>query len=257
LSETTAAPFRFRVEGQRVQQNFAFDLEAEFFEKSSEGTRSRRIAGIVSTNDLDRQSEVLLQEGLDFGPFLKSGWFNDNHSADTDAVLGYPTKAELRTLPGERKGWYVEGYILKGTPRADRIWDLAQALQKSDRRLGFSVEGSVTERDPSNPRVVRKAVVREVAITRCPVNEATALQVLAKSLSAGSAVTDPGTSPGEGFPLRVQSLEGGPDPLRKKRKRRMNKAEAVALLKSLQPRLSDSAAEKIVDYAMRHHRPEE
>lgn len=236
--------------------HFQFDLDAEFFEKSGEGDKDRRIAGIVSTDNLDRQSEVLLQEGLDFGPFLKSGWFNDNHCADTDAVLGYPAKVELRELAGGHRGWYVEGYLLKGTARADRIWDLARSLQKSDRRLGFSVEGTVVERDASNPKIVRKAVVREIAITRCPVNEATALQVLAKSLSAGSAIADPGTSPGEGFPLRMQSLEGG-EPLRKKKRRRMRKAEAVALLKSLQPLLSNESAVQIVEFAMRNHRAED
>lgn len=241
-------------------QHFSFDLEAEFFEKAGEGDRDRRIAGLVSTDNLDRQAEVLLQEGLDFQPFLKSGWFNDNHSPDTDAILGYPAKAELRELAGGHRGWYVEGYLLKGTPRADRIWDLAKSLQKSDRRLGFSVEGQVVERDASNPKIVRKAVVREVAITRCPVNEATSLQVLAKSLSAGSAITDPGVSPGEGFPLRQQSLEGygAAEMLRKKKKKkRMRKAEAVALLKGLQPLLSDAAAHKIVEFAMRHHRAED
>lgn len=236
-------------------QHFSFDLDADFFEKAGEGDKDRRVGGLVSTDHLDRQSEVLLQEGLDFGPFLKSGWFNDNHDAATDAVLGYPSSAQMRELPDGRRGWYVEGYLIKGTARVDRIWDLAQALQKSDRRLGFSVEGSIVERDPNNSKIVRKAVVREVAITRCPVNEATALQVLAKSLSAGSAIGDPGVAPGEGFPLRVQSLEGV-EPKKKKRKR-MSKAEAVALLKSLQPRLSDKAAGEIVEYAMKHHRAEE
>lgn len=233
---------------------FAFDMEAEVFEKASPNGQDRRIGGIVSTSDMDRQHETLVQEGLDFEPFLKSGWFNDNHDSSTDALIGYPTLATMRELPGGRKGWYVEGYLLKGCERADRIWELAQALQKSDRKLGFSVEGSVVERDSKNANVVRKAVVREVAITRCPVNTSATLSVLAKSLTAGSAVGNPGTSPGEGFPLRAESLEAKPT---KKKKKRLAKSEAINLLMTLNPAVTRTQAEQIVEYTLRWHAAEE
>lgn len=232
---------------------FSFDFDVEVFQKASPDGQERRIGGIVSTDQLDRQSEILLQDGLDFGPFLKSGWFNDNHDSATDAVVGYPTMASIRELPDGSKGWYVEGYLLKGHDRADRIWELANALQKTDRRLGFSVEGAIVERDRSNPKTVRKAIVREVAVTRCPVNEGTALQVLAKALSAGSAVADPGVAPGEGFALRKESLEGGEDEdeKKKRKKRGFSKSEAVAYLRTLNKSLSAEKAEQIVEYAMR------
>lgn len=235
--------------------NFHFDIDCEVFEKSDVEGRDWKIGGIVSTDSMDRQQEVILQDGLDFRPFLKSGWFNDNHSQDTDAVLGYPTCAELRALPGGGRGWYVEGYLLKGTDRAQRIFELAKALQKSNRKLGFSVEGKILERDEKNPNVVRKAIVREIAITRCPINPDTALSVLAKSmlpgelakaLCAGSSVSDPGVAPGEGFPLRQESLEG----VRKKKKKRLQKSEAIELLKSMQPALTNAAAETIWNLAL-------
>ncbi len=230
-------------------QNFTFDFDVEVFEKASPDGHDRRIGGIVSTDHMDRQQEVLLADGLDFSPFLKGGFFNDNHDKSTDALVGYPTKAELRELPDGHKGWYVEGYMLKGSDRADRLWDLAQALQKSDRKLGFSVEGGIVERDPNEPTTVRKAVVREVAITRCPVNTETSLSVLAKSLAAGHAVADPGVAPGEGFPLRVEAM----DKKKRKRKKKMSKSEAVSLLTSLNRDLSTEGAEQIVDYALKWH----
>lgn len=243
--------------------DFHFEFEFETFEKAGAPPgRERRIGGVVSTDHLDKQHEVLLQEGLDFSPFLKGGWFNDNHLKETGKAIGYPEIAQMRTLPDGKKGWYVEGYLLKGHPPADDIWNLAQALERSqtNRRLGFSVEGQILERDPSNPRTVRKAVVREVAITRCPVNDHTQLSLLAKSLAAGNAVANPGTAAGEGFPLRTESLEGNKVPrvspiaqvetLKKKRKK-MNKSEAVALLMSINPQLSKSFATRIVEYAMR------
>jgi hypothetical protein len=242
-----------------MSRPFHLEFEFETFEKAGapEG-RERRIGGIVSTDDLDRQQEVLIQEGLDFGPFLKSGWFNDNHAKDTGAAVGFPELAELRTLPNGRKGWYVEGYLLKGHQRADSIWELATSLERSGagRRLGFSIEGSIEERDPNNPKTVRKAVVREVAITRCPINESTQLSVLAKSLSAG-AVGSQGGTPGDGAPLRVESLEGGTEDEEERKKakslkRSLTKGEAVRLLRGLSKgRMAWSTAARIVEYATR------
>lgn len=232
---------------------FQFDIALECFEKAEDGDRSRRIGGIVSTNHLDRQQEVLIQEGLDFAPFLKGGWFNDNHESSTDSVVGFPEVAELRDLPDGKKGWYVEGYILKGSERADKIWNLANALQKTDRRLGFSVEGKILERDPANPRVVKKAQVREVAITKCPVNENTSLAVLAKSLAAGTGAAPKNTPvagpAGAGQLLSPQSIEARP----KKRKKTMKKSEAIQLLMKANPKVTRRMAERIVEYAMRWH----
>ncbi len=239
---------------------FHFEFEFETFEKASAAPgKERRIGGIVSTDHLDKQHEVLVQEGLDFGPFLKGGYFNDNHAKETGAAVGYPEFAELRKFPDGRKGWYVEGYLLKGHSRADEIWNLATALERSGapRRLGFSVEGSILERDPSNPRTVKKAIVREVAITRCPVNDRTSLATLAKSLSVGHGAPAGGT-PGDGSPMRVEALEGAsparPEPEdEKKRKKRMKKSEAVLFLMSRNPQLSKAMATRIVEYAVRHH----
>lgn len=233
---------------------FKFDIQVECFEKAGvDPSKERRIGGIVSTGDIDRQGEQLIQKGLDFSPFLKGGWFNDNHDHSTEALVGYPDLCELRQLGDGETGWYVEGYLLKGHQRADNLWNIAQALQKSDRRLGFSVEGAIEERDSKDPKIVRKASVREVAITRCPVNVNTGLDILAKSLSAGAAVSDPGVSPGEGFPLRTESLESGIKGRKKKKKKRYSKSEAVEKLCALRPNLGTDLAEKIVAYTLKHH----
>lgn len=230
---------------------FHIEFEFETFEKASAPDgRHRRIGGWVSTQDLDKQGEVLIQQGLDFAPFLKGGWFNDNHLKQTGKAVGYPEIAELRHNPDGTPAWYVEGYLLEGHPPADEIWSMATALERSGapRRLGFSVEGTIIDRDPADPRTVRKAIVREVAITRCPVNDRTQMNVLAKSLSAGHAVANPGPSPGEGFALRPESLEAAP---KKKRKKTMTKSEATALLLEREPRLSEKTASAIVEFAMR------
>tara|TARA_Y100000034_G_scaffold25667_1_gene30285 strand:- start:1338 stop:2207 length:870 start_codon:yes stop_codon:yes gene_type:complete len=185
------------------------------FEKAGDDN-PMRIGGIVSTDELDQDDEKILQDGLDFSEFLTKGWFNDNHGKKTGDVLGYPSSAFLvkkgQQLPNgtiaKSRGWWADGYLLN-TEEGRRIWALTQALEKAPRKLGFSIEGKVVSRDPKNPRTICKARVRNVAITHCPVNMGTSLHALAKALSAGSAIASPGTSPGEGFPLRSESLEGG------------------------------------------------
>lgn len=237
---------------------FRFDMEVDVMEKSRvDGSEGRFIGGYVSTSHMDRQGETLIQEGLDFGHFLSKGWYNDNHDPNGDSLVGYPTVARLDDLGDGHKGWYVEGKLLPpgSNKRADDLWNIAQGLQKAggERKLGYSVEGTILDRDPANPKVVRKAQVREVAITRCPVNTKTSLDVLAKSL----AMTTPAGQPGSADAIKVESLEGaepGPnDPRKKKRKKRLKKSEAVSLLMRLNHKVDRRLAEKIVDYAVRHY----
>jgi len=254
---------------------FKFEIPVEAFWKAGKKGQERRIGGIISTESRDRQQEVVLQRGLDFSPFLQAGWFNDNHSKETTGIVGYPIKVE-KTIYKGKPAHRVEGYLLPDYPRADEIWNLANSLQKTDRRLGFSVEGGVTRREHDG-RTIAEAVVRNVAITNCPVNIDTGLEVLAKSmmsleaenelansqncwekkaccgrcsykaLTAGHAISNPGASPGEGFPLRVESAEEDPKVLTDQ-KRRIKRQEARKFLKSRYRGLSTADADRILNH---------
>jgi hypothetical protein len=202
--------------------NFQIDAEFDVFEKSEDKEKSRKICGYVSTETLDQQGEQLIQKGLDFSYFLEKGWFNDDHGKTTADILGYPEK--INFVNG--KGWYVEGYLLKGYKKADDIWELANALKKSGdtRKLGFSVQGKIINRAGNK---VRKAFIRHVAITAWPVNPECKMEIIAKSfcnhseeedcikcnnecikaLTAGYE-TDSAKATG-GDAIREQSLEGG------------------------------------------------
>ena len=208
---------------------FEFEVPINFFEKASAPKgQQRRIGGIISTENPDRQGEVVLAKGLDMDDWVKNGWFNDNHSKDTDGVVGYPEvtqffqKGEILPdgVPAKAKGFWAEGYMLEGVDRADRIWKLGKALQGTGRSLGFSVEGNIHRR--IGPKTVFKkaekgggrgswvgntvanATVRNVAITNCPVNVETGLQMLAKSLQAVEATEDPNN-----FEQRLDHIEKG------------------------------------------------
>lgn len=172
-----------------------------------------RVGGIASTAALDADEERLVQEGLSFDTFLTEGWFNDNHGKRSSDVLGYGTGAKLVSkgdrLPNgklaDKRGWWVEGYLLD-TPEGRKVWNLTQALQDTPRKLGMSIEGDVLERDPMDNKVVRRADVRNVAITHCPKNTDTNLHALAKSLAAGAPssatfASRAGGTPGDGAPL--------------------------------------------------------
>lgn len=241
---------------------FTFELPVETWWKAGEEGKERRIGGVISTESKDRQRETVLQRGLDFSEFLSNGWINDNHSKDTTGIVGYPTKVERVSING-KPGTRFEGYLLQGYPKADEIWRLAQALQKTNRRLGFSIEGSVTRREGLEGEIVAKAKVRNVAVTSCPVNTDTRLEILAKSLAAIELAEDPdddlrralsaGSGPvqagvaiiGAGAPLRPQSMERP----RIRRHQKLTKGEAVAYVQSRYPGLSIEEAKQIVRHA--------
>ncbi len=55
-----------------------------------------KIAGVISTDEVDLQGERVLQKGLDFSYFLKKGTFNYEHQSGAQNMLGYPTKITQR-----------------------------------------------------------------------------------------------------------------------------------------------------------------
>lgn len=254
--------------------------EVYFVEKSgtdADAYNSHQIKGVMSTSRLDRQGERVLAKGLDITDFLDHGHFNDNHSPDTSAIVGYPEHAaysnDIVLRDGSRsEGWICSGYVLKGTKRADDIWELAKALaQTPNKRLGFSIEGKVLRRKNN---VVEKALIRHVAITNCPVNTDATWDVLAKSfcdediarksLAAGYGFS-PGTHVG-GAALGRESLDRDGDERGRERKKKRDKGlkivmrslgfahdpdeirKAVGYVLDLRPDFDEEAAAELVHY---------
>ena len=176
----------------RGTMKFDFEVPVSFFQKAeADAAKQRRIGGVISCETKDRQKEVILAKGLVVDDFLKNGWFNDNHSKKTVDILGYPELTQYVSKGAEMPdgrvakadGHWVEGYLLD-TPEADKVWELGKALQKTNRRLGFSVEGKILKRTGDDKRTIAKAMVRNVAITNCPVNTDSRMEILARSLQA-------------------------------------------------------------------------
>lgn len=263
---------------------FDFEIPISFFEKAdAEAGKQRRIGGVITTESPDRQGEVILQRSLDFNPFLTYGWYNDNHDKSATGILGYPEAVQFfqkgTVLPNgetmKADGHWAEGYLLE-TKKADKIWELGKALQKTNRRLGFSVEGSIQKRSGPLRKTIAKATVKNVAITHVPVQGDSKLELLAKSLLAveradpdamqkalgygdvavpGGSPTGEGPKTGDqaGQVVAPQSLESKQRSLledEEKKKKRMKKSlsddEAILWLRSQRPQLSLATCERIV-----------
>jgi hypothetical protein len=254
-----------------VPFNLEIPIDAVF--KAGERGKERRIGGIISTEHTDRQSEVVLQRGLKWDSFLENGWLNDNHSKDTAGIVGYPERVEKTTYKG-KPAHRLEGYLLEGHKKADEIWELCQSLQRTGRRLGFSIEGKILRRAGPGGKVIAEAAVSNVAVTNCPVNTETGLDILAKSifaveqsddvlyraLTAGQGVEVPDApAAGDGAALRTESLEGGCKCKRGLCKcrgkdrglHRVTKSEAAKLIRTAWPGLPDRVVNAIWRMARR------
>lgn len=172
--------------------------------KSEKGGKNseRTFGGYCSTDALDRQGETVFQKGLDFSEFLQHGYFNDNHNQSTKAALGVPDMVRYDL----GKGWFTQGHLFK-TKAADEILELAKALQDEPRKLGFSIEGKVIERENNR---IKKALIRNVAITNCPVNTNCSWDLLNKAFTVGLDAEDvAGDFAGSSF---IKSLAAGTGP---------------------------------------------
>jgi hypothetical protein len=145
--------------------------------EDEKGLPKMKIAGIASTMDEDSDGEFLDPEGFDLDYFLRYGFLNWHHQAkdNPSAIVGEPTHAYVQD-----KKMYVEGELYQDSKLAKDIYELGTTLQNgsSKRRLGFSIEGKVLERDPTNSKIVNRAQITGCAITPTPKNSNTLAQIV-------------------------------------------------------------------------------
>lgn len=148
-----------------------FDIEkGEAKDRTGKNRKVMLIKGVASTAAWDADGESLDPNGFDYNEFIKSGFFNWNHQANSNplAIVGEPTHAEVKN-----NEFIVKGFLYEDNPLAQKIYKVGEMLKKSGstRRLGFSIEGKATERDPLNKKRVIKANVNHVAIAPSPKNK--------------------------------------------------------------------------------------
>jgi len=140
---------------------FHFFMPVEKISKAESKDGKRWIQGVASTDDRDLQGEVVRQNGIDYGYFLKYGYINDDHKEGPEHKVGEP--AECRITPA---GLWLKGFLYKGKERAEYWWDhiTALAANESNRKVGFSIQGKVLRREGNT---IAKCWLQDVAITAC------------------------------------------------------------------------------------------
>ncbi len=166
-----------------VETNFKIWMPCELTKAGDGKDEKWGFKGIASTTKRDTDGETLMPSGFDLTYFNESGLVNWNHLSKENpaAIIGEPTMAKI--VP---EGLYVETELYK-TPTAKGVWELAKAMSKkknSTKKLGFSIEGKVIERDPLDPTKILKAKITGLAITPTPKNNATFAEMIEKGITS-------------------------------------------------------------------------
>lgn len=151
------------------------------------------IEGIASTEDPDLQNEIVYQDGIDYRPLLESGYINWDHMPGPENIIGEPSEVRIQKGPS----LWIKGFLYPHVERAKAVVNLLESqnsVKESKRRLGWSIEGRVVEREGNR---IKKSVLQHIAITHQPVNPNTWAE-LVKSMTSAS-----------GAPLRLQNLDTG------------------------------------------------
>lgn len=162
-----------------ANDTFKFVIPADI-EKSADG--EWRIRGLASTEKKDQQEETIVQKGIDLTPIdKKQGYFNFDHQPGPENLVGV-----IDGYNKTDKGLYVEGRLFKNHTKAKAIHEIMTSLGNSDKgRVGLSVEGKILERDKTNPKIIKKCQIKNVAITLNPVNAETYADIV-KSLTGSN-----------------------------------------------------------------------
>lgn len=154
---------------------FNFWVPAEI-EKSvvNKKTKQREmyLKGIASTDALDLDGQVLQNGGFVTSYLMERGLINWHHQAKNDpaAIIGEPVEAKIT-----KAGLFIKGKIYD-TPTGRKAYETTKVLQdqSSTRRMGWSIEGKVIEKEGNR---IKKALLTGVALTHAPKNASTFAEV--------------------------------------------------------------------------------
>lgn len=196
-----------------VKNKFKFEVPISEVHKSAEanddGSHDIIIAGWASTATRDFQGESIDPVGIDCSYFIEHGWIDWEH--DTDEKIGEPTG---NTFTDSSKGLYVEAKLFPNNPHVQKLLRLTDDLESinSDRKIGFSIEGEIGERDSYDDTIIRSVLITGVAVTGNPANPDATWDYIQKSINkANKAALEAGygTSPDtqvDGAALRPESI---------------------------------------------------
>lgn len=146
------------------------ELIVKGVQKDAQGNDFAEFEGVVSTEHPDLQGDIIVQKGVDWDHFKKSGVFDWEHGKEPDDIIGVPTEVRTGVICKGMPGTYVKGkLLLKDNKKAQNAHSLMKSLVGSGRQMGFSVLGKGL-RDPQDRRKIIKSLFSRIALTVTPVN---------------------------------------------------------------------------------------
>lgn len=136
------------------------------------------ISGYASTGVKDFQGETIDPNGIHYDYLLDHGYIDYEH--DADQIIGVPTE----NTHLDNKGLFLEAKLFSNMEQVQHVLKLYKNIKENniDRNIGFSVEGSVNERDSKDKSIIRDVQITGVAVTTHPANPTCSWTVLSKSL---------------------------------------------------------------------------
>lgn len=139
-------------------------------QQDAKGDDFAEFEGVVSTEHPDLQGDIIVQKGVDWDHFKKSGVFDWEHGKEPEDIIGVPTEVRTGVVCKGLPGTYVKGkLLLKNNKKAQDAHNLMKSLVGSGRQMGFSVLGKGM-RDPQDRRKIIKSLFSRIALTVTPVN---------------------------------------------------------------------------------------
>jgi hypothetical protein len=142
--------------------------------KDKDGKEEMIMQGVASTGDKDSQEQYLNPKGFNLDYFKRAGTINWHHQTKEQpkTIIGEPLEANIN----KDNDLYVKFYLYPNSKVAREVYELAEVLKKdskSGRRLGLSIEGQATEKDPINENIILGANITGLAVTHQPINAQT------------------------------------------------------------------------------------
>ncbi len=169
----------------KINDNFDFwtpaVLEKGETKVNKEGKKEQEmlVSGVASTTQKDLDGETLLPKGFDLTHFNERGLITWQHGQDPSQIIGEPVTGEIID-----DKFHIKAKLWPFSPLAKGVYGLMTNLEKSksNRKLGWSIEGKVTELDPVNPNIVKKAKITNVTLTPTPKNRGTFANIIQKGI---------------------------------------------------------------------------
>lgn len=216
------------------------------------------VQGVMTSDDRDEENDQIVPEGMDCSYFLQKGWIKYEHGNSPTQFIGEPLEVRVGrfthpTINKSVNGIFVRGKLFRNRELTKQAVQTIKDLQKSntDRRMGWSIEGSVQERDSKTGKIV-KSILRNVVLTMNPVNTNTWVE-FAKSFASNHELTincdiEKATDLSDTEEVRTQSLEGN---------HKKQKEYFMKLLELLHTFLRDHTMNKSLNAIFLHSTPME